>query len=130
MRFIGGASEGLTRWSTIVADGESVQTAYFFVDSLSAHIVPRRTFADAASGNCAQADPNAHVVWAEINPRLTLSGNSSAGRRRGNAPEHVASASHRSGAPDSPRHRFAGVRARQRIYAAERRGGLMPHVGV
>ena len=49
MRFTGGASEGLTPWSTIVAIEEGAQAAYFFVNSLSAHIVPRRAFADSAS---------------------------------------------------------------------------------
>ena len=49
MRFTGGASEGLTPWSTIVAIEESARAAYFFVNSLSAHIVPGRAFADSAS---------------------------------------------------------------------------------
>jgi hypothetical protein len=49
MRFTGGASQGLTPWSAIVAIEEGTKAAYFFVNSLSAHIVPRRACADVAS---------------------------------------------------------------------------------
>jgi YcxB-like protein len=49
MRFSGGASQGLTPWSAVVAIEEGTKAAYFFVNSLSAHIVPRRAFADVAS---------------------------------------------------------------------------------
>lgn len=48
VRVAGGASEGLTPWTSIVDVAAGPDTVYLFVNSLSAYIVPRRAFADAA----------------------------------------------------------------------------------
>jgi hypothetical protein len=49
VRVAGGAGEGLTPWSSIVALASSEDAAYVFLNSLSAYIVPRRAFADATA---------------------------------------------------------------------------------